>query len=724
MPVQQEIKSQLAKLLATEDIIVEHKQVPTAQFNVQTRVLILPLWEKASNDVYDMLVGHEVGHALFTPDEDWWEEHEVPQSFVNVCEDARIEKLMKRKYMGIAKSFHKGYTELHQQDFFEIANEDIDTFNLADRANLYFKIGSLLDLSFSTPEKEIINLIQNAETFTETLSAAEALYNFCKQSEEEESREKELEAKQDALLDIEGSGDNDTDGTGDNTTPVPDTDSNAPVEDRIDNTDSDSGLDDSGSSLDELHTVDALESKLQDLVDSNAVENNYVEIPQVNLDTIIASNEEVHGVIDQSWAEQQTRYDGHRQTSEYKELLDLYPESLFEDVDSEFHKFRNDAKKEVSYLVKEFESRKSASAYARSNTSRTGVLDTTKLQTYRFNEDLFKRVTVIPDGKNHGLVFILDWSGSMQYVLQDTLKQLYNLIWFCKKVQIPFEVYAFTAEFRKRLLQEQTGEYSPEIEQHYEPKEGLLQVEDDFTLMNLFTSKVNGKTLQRQMINIWRCANCFSDRFRVRYQYPQPLVLSGTPLNESLISLHQIIPQFQKDNNVEKVQCIILTDGEAHQTPYHKEVQRHWEPEPFMGSRNVNPHSTFLRDRKVGKTYKFGYAWHQFTDVLLRNLKDRFPSTNFIGIRVLGKRDASQFMRMHNASEKVREEWRRNKSFVLKDSGYDAYFGLSSTVLAQDAEFDVDDGATKAKIKTAFVKSLKTKKLNKKVLGEFISLVA
>ena len=724
MPVQQEIKSQLAKLLATEDIIVEHKQVPTAQFNVQTRVLILPLWEKASNDVYDMLVGHEVGHALFTPDEDWWLEHEVPQSFVNVCEDARIEKLMKRKYMGIAKSFYKGYTELHQQDFFEIANEDIDTFNLADRANLYFKIGSLLDLSFSTPEKEVISLIQNAETFKETLSAAEALYNFCKQSEEEESREKELEAKQDALMDIEGSGDNDTDGTGDNNTPVPDTDSNAPVEDRVDNTDSDSGLDDSGSSLDELHTVDALESKLQDLVDSNAVENNYVEVPQVNLDTIIASNEEVHQVIDQSWAEQQTRYDGHRQTSEYKELLDLYPENLFEDVDSEFHKFRNDAKKEVSYLVKEFESRKSASAYARSNTSRTGVLDTTKLQTYRFNEDLFKRVTVIPDGKNHGLVFILDWSGSMQYVLQDTLKQLYNLIWFCKKVQIPFEVYAFTIEFRKRLLQEHTGEYSPELKSHYEVKEGLLQVEDDFCLMNLFTSKVNKAKLQHQMINIWRCAHCFNDRFRVRYQYPQPLVLSGTPLNESLIALHQIIPQFQKENGVEKVQCIVLTDGEAHQTPYHKEVQRHWEPEPFMGSRGVNPHSTFLRDRKVGKTYKFGYAWHQFTDVLLRNLKDRFPSTNFIGIRVLGKRDASQFMRMHNASEKVREEWRRNKSFVLKDSGYDAYFGLSSTVLAQDAEFDVDDGATKAKIKTAFVKSLKTKKLNKKVLGEFISLVA
>ena len=172
MPVQQEIKSQLAKLLATEDIVVEHKHVETAQFNTDTRVLILPIWEKASNDVYDMLVGHEVGHALFTPNED--PPKHVPHNFLNVCEDARIEKLMKRKYLGIAKSFYRGYNEMHQDDFFELDGEDIDNFNLADRANLYFKIGSFLPISFSDAEKEIITLIKNAETFTETIAAAAA----------------------------------------------------------------------------------------------------------------------------------------------------------------------------------------------------------------------------------------------------------------------------------------------------------------------------------------------------------------------------------------------------------------------------------------------------------------------------------------------------------------------------------------------------------------------
>ena len=221
------------------------------------------------------------------------------------------------------------------------------------------------------------------------------------------------------------------------------------------------------------------------------------------------------------------------------------------------------------------------------------------------------------------------------------------------------------------------------------------------------------------MINIWRISQCF--RVASMYTYPQRLVLSGTPLNETLVCLHKLLPQFQKANNVEKVQCVILTDGEAHQLPYRKEVQRNWESNPYLGCRNCHPDRTFLRDRKLGKTYKVDYGYHHFTDMLVTNLKDRFPSINFIGIRVLNNRDAKSFMRLYNEDHSV--DWRKTKSFIIKNSGYDAYFAMSSSSLAEDAEFDVDEDATKAEIKRAFVKSLKTKKLNKKVLGEFVGLV-
>ena len=682
MAVQQEIKSQLAKLLATEDLVVEHKNVSSAQFNVHTRVLTLPLWDRASNTVYDLLVGHEVGHALYTPDED--PPKDIPFQFVNVVEDARIEKLMKRKYMGLAKSFYKGYKELYDEDFFELDGEDITTFNLADRANLCFKVGNFLDMAFLPAEKEIIHMIGRCETFDDTKKAAFVLYQYCLEQQKKEQEEKVKNHEQAQMFSDECM-------------------DNAGVEESLPFED-DTVYDEEP----EVQTVETLESKLQELVSTVSEENEYIEVQKVNLDTIIISNQDIHLNIGHSWHDE-----GH-----IKSKLDPVNKKIiytisdeFVRVDNKFYKFKKDAQKEVSYLVKEFECRKSASAYIRSATNRTGVLDTKKLQTYKFNEDLFKKVTIVPDGKNHGLVFILDWSGSMQYVLQDTIKQLYNLLWFCRKVQIPFEVYAFTNEYRRQ------DQY--QLKHHYERKEGVFHIEDEFNLMNLFTSKVNGKTLEDQMINIWRIVTSFKEV--TGYNYPDRLILSGTPLNEALVALHQILPKFQKENKLEKVQCIVLTDGEANPLPYHKTVQRHWESEPYLGCRNINPNKCFLRDRKLGRTYKMGYRYHDFTDVLLNNLKDRFPSINFIGIRVLVSRDANAFMKLYR--EDHSKEWKKNRSFIIQESGYDAYFALSSTTLAQDAEFDPGFMPTKAEIKKAFVKSLKTKKLNKRVLGEFIELV-
>jgi hypothetical protein len=727
MAVQQAIKSQLAKLLATEDIVVEHKQCETAQFNVETRVLTLPLWERASNDVYDMLVGHEVAHALFTPNE-WGWEGKIPQQFVNVCEDARIEKLMKRRYLGIAKSFYRGYSELHDKDFFEVEDEDLSTFNLADRANLYFKIGSFLPISFSDPEKEIITLIQNAETFTDTLAAAETLYHFCKQElqQQEQSQEGDQEDpfEQQSPSDSSGTGSSDTDSTDNLGSSVSDSDSDADVEGGSSSFNTGSGSSDSDDEP-TVETAESLAGSIMDLINHNGIENTYVEIPDVNIENVIASNEEVHNDIDFHFAQEKVHY---------KERYEQYghlPADMFAEVDSEYKKFKNEAKKEVSYLVKEFECKKAADAYARAATSKTGVLSTEKLHTYKFNEDLFKKVSILPDGKNHGLIFILDWSGSMSHVMQDTLKQLYNLMWFCRKVSIPFEVYAFSQEWKRGKMNYETGQWDhQDSEPLYEEKEYLLRMDNDFALMNLFTSKVNTKTAEHQMLNIWRVAASFSRNIQCWYRYPHRLCLSGTPLNESLICLHKILPQFQKENKLQKVQCIVLTDGEASQLPYHKEVDRHWEDEPYMGSRNVSPNHTFLRDRKLGKTYNFGYSYYEFTDALVQNLKDNFPSTNLIGIRVMESREASYFIKRYynewkepEAYGKITSEWRKNKTFTIKTSAYDAYFGLSSSALSADTDFDVDDSATKAQIKRAFVKSLKTKKLNKKILGEFIELV-
>ena len=729
MAVSHEIKSQLAKLLATEDLVVEHKKVPTACFNVHTRVLTLPLWERASGIVYDLLVGHEVGHALFTPDEDWTETAKVPQQFVNVVEDARIEKLMKRKYAGLAKTFFNGYKELNDDDFFQIADENVETFNLADRSNLYFKIGNFITLDFNSEEQEILNLIGACESFADTLIAAEELYKYCKKEKEQQQKVSDFDShetqgnSQSPASDFVETNDSSSeqDGESDNSQ------ENQPEsEQSYGGTAQGDQTPVSSTEEPEVRTADSLEDKIRDLVgNESSYENVYVEVPQVNLDTIIGKNSEVHKDINDSFSHQQKLHNEHAQERGYT------PVNLYKESDTEFKKFKSSAQKEVNYLVKEFECRKAADQYARASTARTGILDTTRLHTYKYNEDLFKKVSVIPDGKNHGLVFVLDWSGSMCDVMLDTCKQLFNLVWFCKKVSIPFEVYAFTNEWRRGEYDYENDRYiAADRTPHYQKKDGLLVVDETFSMMNVLTSKVSGKELEHQMFNIWRLAYCFGMTYQCGFTYPNRLCLSGTPLNEALITLHQILPKFQKENKLQKVQCIVLTDGEASQLVHHKEVKRAWEKESYIGTGYINPHNTFIRDRKLGTTYKIGYGYHEFTDALLRNLKDKFSNTNFIGIRVLESRNASRFIGLYHSIndgkvyDKILSDWKKLKSFTITNSGYDAYFGMSATALSQDSEFEVAEDATKLQIKSAFAKSLKTKKLNKKVLGEFISLVA
>jgi len=715
MTINHEVKGQLAKLLATEDLVVEHRAVDTAQFNVHTRVLTLPQWNKASNNVYDLLVGHEVGHALYTPDEDWIKDRKIPPQIVNVVEDARIEKMMKRRYAGLSKTFYRGYEELAAEDFFSIDDEDVSTFNLADKINLYCKIGNYVDIPFTNEEESLLSAVCDCETFAQVLDVSEAIYNYCKDEQKSESpADVQLQPNNGGSSTIPQGSDS-QDGESESSSSESSQGTNDSNDDDIqespkDVADQPTMGGDSGSDFN-VDTMKSFEDAIKDLTSEQSFENQYLEVPKVDLDAIIIPNEEVYRDVPERWNDIDSKY--------------------FYEVDKRYSEFKKSSQKEVNYLVKEFECRKSATAYARATTARTGVLDCTRLHTYKYNEDLFKKVSVVPDGKNHGLIFILDWSGSMADVLTDTVKQLFNLIWFCKKVSIPFEVYAFTSDFPKYGFSvDEDGERiykcPPDT---YKKRDGVLQVYEQFSLMNMFSSKTKIKELDNQMKTIFRIAEGFNRNHYTYYPIPGKLSLSGTPLNDTLIALHEIIPQFKEKNNVEKVQCVILTDGEAPPLKFHKTVQRHWENEPYLGIRQVCNNNCILRDRKLGTTYSLNGNWYEVTDVLLTHLKDKFKDTNFIGIRVLEGRDAHSFIaryygRWNDDHDRIHAIWRKERAFTITNSGYHSYFAMSATSLAQDNTFDVKEDATKSQIKSAFVKSLRTKKMNKRVLNEFIDLVA
>ena len=734
--VNYEVKGQLAKLLATEDLIIENRKVSTASFDVERRVLTLPMWEKASTTVYDLLVGHEVGHALYTPNENWMLDYpEVPQSFVNVFEDVRIEKLMKQKYPGLTKTFYTGYSQLADQDFFGLEGHDEEDINLADRINIHYKIGNFTDISFESDEQQFVDRAFKTKTFQDVLELANDLTIFLKEQQQQQESLGELSFDEDgemgSLMRAPQGGeltDKSPNSEGQGQPDVKDMTN----EELIDELERLSDSNDVGGVHGNLEAVTdkTLQDNLENLNKKTIGEHRepeYVELPDLNMKTVVARNSEVHEYLNDHYSKSQKHFDQNSDTKSF---------DIYEKVDSEYRLFRRAAQKEVNYLVKEFEMRKSADAYARATISKTGILDCTKLHSYKYNEDLFKKITTLPDGKNHGLIFVLDWSGSMATVLKDTVKQLFNLIWFCKKVQIPFKVFAFTNEWNSDQAWND-GDYQyrrPVLPDHHEYADGRIKIDPQFAMVEFMSSDVKKKDIELQMINIWRLASsmmCYRNwHDTTYYQTPRRLTLSGTPLNEALVSLNQIIPEFQKSTGVQKVQCITLTDGEAHPLQYSKWFKsNHDSYDDYMGTRSTMNGKVFIRDRKVGKTYSCKNDYHELTSALLEQLRGRFPDVNFIGIRVMDGREANSFIRKYmdwdfDKVQHIQAGWKKNKSLKLVDVGYHAYFGLSSSALNNDSDFTVKQDATKSQIKAAFKKSLSAKKMNKKVLGEFMEYIA
>ena len=741
--VNYEVKGQLAKLLATEDLIIENRKVSTASFDVGRRVLTLPMWEKASGTVYDLLVGHEVGHALYTPADNWTVDYpDVPQSYVNVLEDVRIEKFMKQKYPGLSKTFYNGYSQLADQDFFELSQHDLEDMGLADRINIHYKIGNFEDVSFDKDEQSFVDKAFKTETFQDVLELAQELYEFIKHQEEMMTKLDDLEFTMGELggsgmgfplspsdMDSDDEEDLETDGEGGQPQSSQKEPSKEELMEELDAASDQITGGVHGGNIDAV-TDKALQDNLENLNKENAnsyYEPEYVELPILNLDNLVAKNIDVHNYLSEYWIRSQKHFDKESSSSK----------NIFESVDNDYRLFRRSAQKEVNFLVKEFECRKSADAYARATVSKTGILDCTKLHSYKYNEDLFKKITTLPDGKNHGLIFVLDWSGSMSTVLMDTIKQLYNLIWFCKKVQIPFQVFAFTNEWSHYNEWDDDFSHSWRNSQsmppHHEEADRRVKIESQFSMVEFLTSDCKKSDLEKQLLSIWRLATSLAAYYRwnpdVFYQAPRRLGLSGTPLNEALVSLNQIIPEFKKATGVQKVQCVTLTDGEAHPLQYNKLFTFKDEERDYMGTRSLMNGSVFIRDTSNGKTYSCKSNSHEITSALLNQLRGRFPDVNFIGIRVMDGRDANSFIRRYmdwdfDKVQHIQAGWKKNKSLKLVDVGYHAYFGLSSHALGNDTEFTVKEDATKSQIKSAFKKSLSAKKMNKKVLSQFMDFIA
>jgi hypothetical protein len=174
----------LAKLLATENVTVIRSNVSTASFDIKNRVLTLPKWKKLTPEIEEMLILHEVGHALYTTEDGYgivYTEKRHLRGYSNIIEDVRIEKKMKERYPGSRKSFNSGYTQLNERDFFGVKDRDLSKLLLIDRINLYYKVGYSAGIPFTPEEYVFVQKADKCITEQDVIDLAEEVYSYSKQ---------------------------------------------------------------------------------------------------------------------------------------------------------------------------------------------------------------------------------------------------------------------------------------------------------------------------------------------------------------------------------------------------------------------------------------------------------------------------------------------------------------------------------------------------------------
>ena len=727
-------KDKLAKLMATENLTVEYGEFETAVFDTVNRVLSLPNWSHISNDVHDLLVGHEVSHALNTPqldDESVFTDIDedrpmVVHTYMNVVEDARIEREIKSKYPGLKRSFFNGYKTLVEEDKFGIKNRDVSEMNLIDRINLYFKVGNQVRVPFNSEEKPFLSLVENTKSFDDVMEAVKKIYSYAKNKALEEMKEAETSSEH-KLVRAQTDGDDDqfsnpsTDINNDKVE-SPELDENEKPGDgnqsgeEENSSESDSSSHSSaGGGLDELskklnsETDDNLKDSLDDLVEEDnwgkSTSPNYYYIPEINSDGFVVDLKEVHGQIEAYY------------TNEYEATR----------VREEFTKFKRDTVKVVNYMAKEFELKKNAEQMSRASISKTGVIDVNKLHSYKFNDDLFRRVTSIPGGKNHGMVMFVDWSGSMSDSIGAVIRQSLTLAMFCRKVDIPFYLYSFTDAGMK------IGYITPGVE---EPNEiegnsvsyghplvnydlGDLTI-SNFRLRELLNSKLNNKSFDTAMFNLFTMATNLDDTYWRNVPYNDSL--NSTPLNEAIIIAHDLIPKFRSHYQLEKVTAVWLTDGDSNSNDVR------YVPEDMERPSNMYSSSERVVSNKTTKNQYPAVNRSEMTNALLESLKDTCE-IEIVGFYLTERvHNLKWKLPLTEENEMKLKSFYKNKSAVFSDvRGYSEYYVLKSGKKDLDTDsdtLDIEHGMKKGRITTAFKKHTKARLTNRVVLNSLVDVIS
>ena len=729
-------KTTLAKLLAKEDITVQYGNYHTAWFDIKDRVLGLPQWKDMGKDVTDLLIGHEVGHALFTPFEGWHDSPEklegCPRSYINVIEDARIERHIKQQYAGLVGPMSRGYKKLFADGFFgeAVINTNWEEIKLIDKINLKAKVGNLMDVPFSDEEIVFYNRAMTTETFGEVTELVRDILAFTQENTPELIQKPEPQP--------EGNTPGQEEKEDGETGPSGHDDYQEPTGEKPEGKSEAQGNDEGDNS--NKSEDNPTQNNPDDEGESQGNVENQTPVEEDVSDTDEAFRRKEHTLLDRDERGRQVQV-GNEPRKELRDQFVIDYATLaadrkkFGDIEQyanripEFKMYMKDVKRNVNYAVKEFEMRKAAYRYSRAQTAKTGSIDVNRLWSYKTNEDIFSRVTKLADAKNHGMMMLIDYSGSMCGTMGQVMDQLLHLVTFCKAVNIPFDVYGFTTS-NKNLGRDAYG-YTEDDYAGPNPREGEIN-HSGLSLPQIVSSKLKKGQFEEAMFHIWLRKELSVSS----YSYDERQILSkfeqygSTPLNEALIHSHRMIKEFKNRNAVDKMNLVIISDGDANRVNVCRSKNIDYADTDSYGPTviNVDGHKVLMDDR--GK---------RGTQSLLENLQKRYGvktlgffiadgSSNY-WYKISDAQCNGEGYGMYDNEERkpYNRQYAKHKCVTFTDTlGYNEFYIVKhgNALNTEDDGFAPEDDATKGQITSQFKKYSKSKKNNKTLLTNFGKAVA
>ena len=794
LPTTNQSKTLLAKLMASENISVEYSpKAQTASFNMETRVLILPIWKDLNSETLDMLIGHEVSHALHTPagrdplvnacnliDA---KNPNNAKSYLNVVEDARIERMIKTKFPGLRRSFASGYRDLLARDLFGIKNQTVSDLPLIDRINLQYKIGWIQNIPFTAKELSLAQRVATTISWSDVVKLSKEIYDLARQqkkdkqeqeeqeesseegqptdgdddaestesnSETGKSKEKSEDTGESTDSDAEGEGDADSDSDSDDTS----NEGNSGKENQETKASDDAETGKSGkgeqdaqsqnnktenteeadTTPDASQTETAMNSGLDALRDSTLPEIYYADVPTPT-DAFVVSLAEVSQALDSHYT--RARHIGTTLYASWKR--------------------ENSAA--VQTLAQEFDRRQAADSHKRVSIAETGSIDPNRLHAYRIAEDIFLQNASVRDGKNHGIVVMLDMSGSMRDVFHDTVIQLITLGHFCKRVNVPFRFYGFTDQATGFSLKANWIDNSFGLEKNDTRlitllQDGMRTVDFVRQCGNLLMASYRGIKDTHPSAVAWNgVMNRIGGTDGYQSVAPPPFFhLNNTPTNSALLGMATLLPAFKAAKRLQVVNLVVLTDGEATDslTSYNYAKQG--------GAVGGREQSTLVwRDTTTRKTYATGVRRHGYinqhssqeqTEVVLQLVKDR-TGVNTICLRLEGSSSGGSAVRSlvrrslttpgveltsqkmdqdHAFATAASEKFQDEGWYALgKTQGFDQYIIVKSEYAHDHTSIDSVDMNSKSALRDLrknFTKMMANRNNNRPLLAQIADILA